>query len=110
MACNCPIVSVDVGDVKEILGNTEGCFITSYDPADVAEKINMALDFEGRTKGRKKIGHLESSIIAGKVMEVYKEKDRPHWRSIGDYLRSGPDQAVGPTDPSGSRTFFQRGS
>ncbi len=77
MACNCPIVSVDVGDVKEILGNTEGCFITSYDPADVAEKINMALDFEGRTKGRKKIGHLESSIIAGKVMEVYQSVVKP---------------------------------
>ena len=24
MACNCPIVSIDVGDVREVIGKTEG--------------------------------------------------------------------------------------
>lgn len=71
MACNCPIVSVDVGDVKEVLGNTDGCYITSYDPVDVAEKIKMALAFGRRTTGRERMGHLESSIIARKVIEAY---------------------------------------
>lgn len=72
MACNCPIVSVDVGDVKEVIGNTDGCYITSYDPADVADKIKQALAFGRRTTGREKIGHLDSSIVAGKIIEVYK--------------------------------------
>jgi len=52
MACNLPIVSTDFGDVKEVIGNTEGCYITSFDPKDVAEKIGMALDFGKRTNGR----------------------------------------------------------
>lgn len=71
MACNCPIVSVDVGDVKEVIRNTDGCFITSYEPADIADKIKLALAFGRRTKGRERIGHLESSIIARKVIEAY---------------------------------------
>jgi teichuronic acid biosynthesis glycosyltransferase TuaC len=71
MACNCPIVSVDVGDVKEVIGKTEGCFICSYKPEDVAEKINQAIRFGRRTNGREMIGHLKSEIIAAKVVQVY---------------------------------------
>ncbi len=71
MACNCPIVSVNVGDVKEVIGNTDGCYVTSNEPANVTEKIKMALAFGKRTTGREKIGHLESSIIARKVIEAY---------------------------------------
>lgn len=73
MACNCPIVSVDVGDVKEVIGNTEGCYLTSYDPMDIADKIKSALAWGKRTQGRAKINHLESSIIANKIIEIYKK-------------------------------------
>ncbi len=71
MACNCPIVSTDVGDVKEVIGKTEGCYITSFDPKDVAEKIKMALDFGKRTNGRNHIKHLEINNIAKKIINVY---------------------------------------
>jgi len=74
MACNLPIVSTDVGDVKEVIGNTEGCYITSFDPKDVAEKIKMALDFDKRTNGReriKKLG-LDSESIAMEIIKLYK--------------------------------------
>jgi teichuronic acid biosynthesis glycosyltransferase TuaC len=76
MACNCPIVSTDVGDVKWVTENAEGCFITSFMPADVADKINKALHFgatKGRTNGRKRILELglESQTIAKKIIEVY---------------------------------------
>ena len=72
MACNIPIVSTPVGDVKELIGNTEGCFISSYDPDQFAHKIQQALDFGKRTDGRNNIKHLESGIIADKVITVYK--------------------------------------
>ncbi len=72
MACNCPIVSTDVGDVKEVIRDTEGCYITSFKPEDVAEKLKMALDFGQRTNGREKIRHLDDKIIAERLIEVYK--------------------------------------
>ena len=71
MACNCPVVSTDVGDVKEVIGKTDGCYICCYDPEDVAEKINKALDFGKRTDGREKIKHLDQKIIAQKIIGVY---------------------------------------
>ena len=71
MACNCPIVSTDVGDVKEVIGDTEGYYITSFEAEDVAEKLKMALDFGKRTNGREKIKHLDDKIIAQKLVEVY---------------------------------------
>jgi teichuronic acid biosynthesis glycosyltransferase TuaC len=73
MACNCPIVSVDVGDVKEVISITEGCFVCSYNPEDVAEKIMQAIRFGRRTNGREMIGHLESGVIADRIVKVYED-------------------------------------
>ena len=73
MACNCPIVSTDVGDVREVIGKTEGCYICSYAPEDVAEKINMSLYFGKRTNGRDNIRHLEINVIPKRIIDVYKE-------------------------------------
>lgn len=76
MACNCPVISTDVGDVKEVFGNTEGCYISSFDPSDVTEKIRLALDYtlhKGRTNGRDRIIELglDSETIARKILTVY---------------------------------------
>jgi teichuronic acid biosynthesis glycosyltransferase TuaC len=78
MACNCPVVSTDVGDVRWVMGNTDGCYICSYGPTDVAEKIKLALEFRavhGYTKGRERIPELglDSRSVAKKVMEVYEK-------------------------------------
>jgi len=75
MACNCPIVTTDVGDVKWIIGDTEGCYISSFDPEDMAEKIRLALEFGKRTNGRQrllKLG-LDSETIAKRLIELYKQ-------------------------------------
>ena len=71
MACNRPIVSTDVGDVKEVIANTKGCYLTSYDPRDIADKINTVLEYGKRTSGRENIKHLESSVIAKKIINIY---------------------------------------
>ncbi len=73
MACNCPIVAVNVGDIADIIKDTPGCYLTSFDPADVAKKIKLALKFGKRTNGREKIQHLDNKIIAEKIVNVYKE-------------------------------------
>jgi teichuronic acid biosynthesis glycosyltransferase TuaC len=71
MACNCPIVATNVGDIKEVIGNAEGCYITSFDPNDVTEKIKLAIEFGKGTNARGKIGYLDNRIIAKKIIDVY---------------------------------------
>ena len=75
MTCNLHIVSTDVGDVIDIIGGIDGCFICSYDPIDVADKIKMALDYGKRTNGREQIIKLglDSDSIAKKIIKVYEE-------------------------------------
>ena len=74
MACGCPIVSVDVGDVRERTEGIEGCYISQRDPEDLACSIRHALDFGGRTNGRQVIekNGLSNDIIAARIISVYK--------------------------------------
>jgi teichuronic acid biosynthesis glycosyltransferase TuaC len=58
MSINLPIVSTDVGMVKESIKDLPGCYICSYDVEDVEKKIRLALSFNGRTEGRKRIEEL----------------------------------------------------
>jgi glycosyltransferase involved in cell wall biosynthesis len=71
MACNLPIVSVDVGDVREVIAGTEGCAICERDPRDMADKLERALGF-GRTAGREAVRGYSWSEIARRVHSVYK--------------------------------------
>lgn len=73
MACNCPIVATNVGDIREVIGETEGCYIASFDPLDVADKLNQALDYGKRTNGRENIRHLDNQIISQKIIDLYKK-------------------------------------
>lgn len=73
MACNCPVVSVDVGDVKQVISGIDGCYLAERDSEDIAVKLDLAVK-HGRTKGRKKIlKEYEAGVIAQKVVEVYNE-------------------------------------
>jgi teichuronic acid biosynthesis glycosyltransferase TuaC len=71
MACNLPIISTDVGDVKEIIQNTDYCFITGYSEDEIANKLNIIYNIRGRTNGRDKIQHLSSENIAKRIIEIY---------------------------------------
>lgn len=74
MACGCPIVSVDVGDVKEITAGVEGCFIAERSPESIALNLKRAIDFGKKTEGRKVIVErgLTNDVIANKLIEIYK--------------------------------------
>jgi len=77
MACNCPIVSTDVGDVKKAIKDIPGCYITSFNLTDVTDKLSKALDFaqsNGRTSGRERLIklNLDNEGIAKMIYEVYK--------------------------------------
>lgn len=78
MACNCPIVATDTGDVKWVFGGTPGCYISSFSPTNFAEKVQLALQFsetQGRTDGENRIKELglDSENIAKKIIDIYKK-------------------------------------
>lgn len=74
MACGCPIVSVDVGDVAERTEGVDGCFVVkSREPREIAAAIEKALVFKGRTNGRDKIIEygLTNELVAKQIIEIY---------------------------------------
>lgn len=75
MACGCPVVSVDVGDVADVTKGVDGCYITERNAEDVARKLKLALSFDGRTNGRDRIIELglTDKLVASKIIEVYKK-------------------------------------
>ena len=71
LACNLPIVSVDVGDVAERIRKVDGCYLCERQPQDVADKLQRVLQSERRIQGRDTIRHLSLANIAHRVIEVY---------------------------------------
>jgi len=75
MACNRPVVSTDVGDVRTLTEGIPGCFIAQSNPADVADKIRQALQYEHSIGARQRIidRGLEINETARKIVRVYEE-------------------------------------
>ena len=76
MACGCPIVSVDVGDVAERVSGVEGCYVVhTREPNDIAEALLKAIAFEGKTNGREKIIEmgLSNEQVAEQLIEIYEQ-------------------------------------
>ena len=74
MACGCPIVSVDVGDVAERVSGVEGCYVVpTREPKDIAEALRKALAFNGRTNGRERIIalRLSNEQVAKQLESIY---------------------------------------
>ena len=74
MASGCPVVSVDVGDVKERVEGVEGCYVAQTREAkELAEGLAKAIAFEGKTRGRERIiaDGLDNVRIADQLLEIY---------------------------------------
>ncbi|WP_207511000.1 glycosyltransferase [Longitalea luteola] len=105
MACNCPIVSTDVGDVSWVFGKTKGCYLASFEPADFAEKLKEAIHFsqtKGRTKGRQRIVSLslDMETVAKRLRSVYikcitKSKSYPITETTANYHAPVQTELVG---------------
>lgn len=74
MACNCPIVVTDVGDVRWVTEGVEGTFVSdTSDAGELAGLLSKALSFSGRTHGRDRIVGLEltAAAVAERIMNIY---------------------------------------
>ena len=71
IACNCPIISTDVGDVKTLIHNIRNCFITNFDHVDICQKINLVFESDERSDGSESMQRFSLEKIAKKVSKVY---------------------------------------
>ena len=68
LACNLPVVSVDVGDVADLLRGVENNFIVEKTPQAIAQGLTMVLQSEKRSNGREK---MKSYDMIGATKRVY---------------------------------------
>jgi teichuronic acid biosynthesis glycosyltransferase TuaC len=77
IACECPVVSTDVGDVAEITRGIANCFVVPFDHFQIRDAMRKILDNKGRSDGRKIISHLSSENIARRLLNIYKAASKP---------------------------------
>jgi teichuronic acid biosynthesis glycosyltransferase TuaC len=73
MACNLPIASTDVGDVREIIGNTRWCYICKPDVQGFSQCLADILRHRERTPGREQVQHLSGPAVAQRIIAVYEQ-------------------------------------
>lgn len=71
LACNAPVVSVDVGDVAERVEGVAGCYLAEATPADLADKLRCVFEGAGRSNGQERMSELSLERVAAKLRDVY---------------------------------------
>jgi glycosyltransferase involved in cell wall biosynthesis len=72
MACNLPVVSVDVGDVKEVIAGTRHCHVCSAEPRELKRGIvDVIAALPDRSDGRQQTAWLDEDAVAARLAEVY---------------------------------------
>jgi glycosyltransferase involved in cell wall biosynthesis len=71
MATNLPVVTVDVGDTAELIGQTEGCHLVPRDAEEIAAKIVEVCRRGMRTRGRDRMERYSMENIAKQIVQVY---------------------------------------
>ncbi|WP_447968810.1 glycosyltransferase [Nitrospira sp. M1] len=82
LACNRPVVSLDIGDVKERIHDIPGCYIAEPNPSDIAEKLRDVFNGPDVVTGRQKVMELSLDQVAHRLITIYQTvidgKDTPH--------------------------------
>jgi len=73
LACDLPVVSVEVGDVRQRLQGVEGCEVCADDrPETIAAALERALRRGGRIRGREAVQWLDEKLLTKKVIDIYR--------------------------------------
>lgn len=73
LACDLPVVSTDVGDVRERVASVDGCVVCVDDlPKTIADGLTRVLAKRERVKGYQSVQGLDEKIMTQKVIEVYR--------------------------------------
>lgn len=77
MACNLPVVAVDVGDVKRRLQGVANCFIEPRDPAALASRVGQVLRSRERSDGRMHLSDVTSDACRDRYLAIYRTLTQP---------------------------------
>lgn len=73
LACNLPIVSVDVGDVRQRMGKLQGCVVCPDDsPESITAALTKVLKSRKRIQGRDAVLDLDIRLTTQKIIDVYR--------------------------------------
>jgi len=72
LACNLPVVSLDVGDVALRLQGVAGCEVCEDDRAEtIAASLERVLSRGGRINGREAVKDLDEKLLTEKLIHIY---------------------------------------
>jgi glycosyltransferase involved in cell wall biosynthesis len=75
MACDVPVVSVDVGDVRTLFKGTSGYTISSREPAELAKALLTAV--QAKAIGRATISRMSDREVAHEIERLYSQLLHP---------------------------------
>lgn len=71
LACNLPVVSTDVGDVRALIETLPGCFISEPEPKEFSQKIMSSLSHNDPRDYRLAISDYKNETIFNKTLSLY---------------------------------------
>ena len=71
LACDLPVVSLDVGDVRSRIAPVNGCHIADPEPEDIACKVVQTLERDRPIAGRRHVTHLALPRVAEQLRAIY---------------------------------------
>lgn len=73
LACNLPIVSLDVGDVRYRIGHINGCYVCEDDsPTEIAHWLTKVLSSDERIDGFSKMTEFDTEHFCNKMKNIYR--------------------------------------
>lgn len=101
LACNLPVVTVQVGDVAERLRDIEGCVVTADEnPETLAAALERVLARGGRVAGREAVRELDEENMTQRVIRIYQSVLRRKRGQVGDTDVAAAEDTV-PVDNGG---------
>jgi glycosyltransferase involved in cell wall biosynthesis len=76
LACDLPVVSVDVGDVAERIENMENCHLAAAEPEALAAKLRLVWQRGKRLNCGSRIENFSILSVAQKLKQIYEEITR----------------------------------
>ncbi len=71
LATNLPVISVEVGDARELVDSVQGCYLVPRDAQAMAMKIVEVCRRGTRSRGREAVSRLAMPNVARQIVEVY---------------------------------------